>query len=146
MKTYMANKNNVKRKWFLVNAEGKTLGRLSTEIASLLKGKHKPAYTPHVDMGDYVVVINADKIVLTGKKWDQKLYYRHSGYNGGLSSRTARETLKKFPTRIVEKSILGMLPHTKLGRSMGKKLFVYEGSEHKHEAQKPKVLNLNDLK
>lgn len=142
MKTYMANKNNVERKWFLVNAEGKTLGRLSTEIASLLKGKHKPAYTPHVDMGDYVVVINADKIVLTGKKWDQKLYYRHSGYNGGLSSRTARETLKKFPTRIVEKAILGMLPHTKLGRSMGKKLFVYEGSEHKHEAQKPERLEV----
>ena len=98
----MANKNNVERKWFLVNAEGKTLGRLSTEIASLLKGKHKPAYTPHVDMGDYVVVINADKIVLTGKKWDQKLYYRHSGYNGGLSSRTARETLKKFLMKIMK--------------------------------------------
>jgi large subunit ribosomal protein L13 len=142
MKTFMANNQTMTRKWFVVDAEDKTLGRLATEVASVLKGKHKPTYTPHVDSGDYVIVINAEKIKLTGKKWDQKLYYKHSGYSGGLTSRTAKETMEKFPTRMVEKAIQGMLPHTKLGRAMAKKLFVYAGTEHKHEAQQPERLEV----
>jgi large subunit ribosomal protein L13 len=142
MKTFMANNQTITRKWFVVDAEDKTLGRLATEVASVLKGKHKPTYTPHVDSGDYVIVINAEKIKLTGKKWDQKLYYKHSGYSGGLTSRTAKETMEKFPTRMVEKAIQGMLPHTKLGRAMAKKLFVYAGTEHKHEAQQPERLEV----
>ena len=142
MKTFMANNQTMTRKWFVVDAEDKTLGRLATEVASVLKGKHKPTYTPHVDSGDYVIVINAEKIKLTGKKWDQKLYYKHSGYSGGLTSRTAKETMKRFPTRMVEKAIQGMLPHTKLGRAMAKKLFVYAGTEHKHEAQQPERLEV----
>ena len=142
MKTFMANNQTMTRKWFVVDAEDKTLGRLATEVASVLKGKHKPTYTPHVDSGDYVIVINAEKINLTGKKWDQKLYYKYSGYSGGLTSRTAKETMEKFPTRMVEKAIQGMLPHTKLGRSMAKKLFVYAGTEHKHEAQQPERLEV----
>lgn len=142
MKTFMANNQTITRKWFVVDAEDKTLGRLATEVASVLKGKHKPTYTPHVDSGDYVIVINAEKIKLTGKKWDQKLYYKHSGYSGGLSSRTAKETMERFPTRMVEKAVQGMLPHTKLGRAMAKKLFVYAGAEHKHEAQQPERLEV----
>lgn len=142
MNTYMAKNETVEHQWFVVDATDKTLGRLATVVASVLKGKHKPIYTPHVDTGDYVIVINADKIQLTGKKWDQKLYYKHSGYNGGLTSRTARETMDKFPTRMVEKAVQGMLPHTKLGRAQAKKLFVYAGSEHKHSAQQPKELEV----
>lgn len=142
MKTFMANNQTIQRKWFVVDAEDKTLGRLATEVASVLKGKHKPTYTPHVDSGDYVIVVNAEKIKLTGKKWDQKLYYKHSGYSGGLTSRTAKETMEKFPTRMVEKAVQGMLPHTKLGRAMAKKLFVYAGSEHKHDAQQPERLEV----
>jgi large subunit ribosomal protein L13 len=142
MNTYMAKNETVEHQWFVVDATDKTLGRLATVVASVLKGKHKPIYTPHVDTGDYVIVINADKIQLTGKKWDQKLYYKHSGYNGGLTSRTARETMDKFPTRMVEKAVQGMLPHTKLGRAQAKKLFVYAGSEHKHAAQQPKELEV----
>jgi len=142
MKTFMANNQTMTRKWFVVDAEDKTLGRLATEVASVLKGKHKPTYTPHVDSGDYVIVINAEKIKLTGNKWNQNLYYKHSGYSGGLTSRTAKETMEKFPTRMVEKAIQGMLPHTKLGRAMAKKLFVYAGTEHKHEAQQPERLEV----
>lgn len=142
MKTFMEKNETIVRKWFVVDAESKTLGRLATEVASVLKGKHKPTYTPHVDSGDYVVVINAEKIELTGKKWQQKLYYKHSGYSGGLTSRTARETMDKFPTRMVEKAIQGMLPHTKLGRAMALKLFVYAGPEHKHSAQQPEKLEV----
>jgi len=138
----MAKNETIEHQWFVVDATDKTLGRLATVVASVLKGKHKPIYTPHVDTGDYVIVINADKIQLTGKKWDQKLYYKHSGYNGGLTSRTARETMDKFPTRMVEKAVQGMLPHTKLGRAQAKKLFVYAGSEHKHSAQQPKELEV----
>jgi large subunit ribosomal protein L13 len=138
----MARNETIEHQWFVVDATDKTLGRLATVVASVLKGKHKPIYTPHVDTGDYVIVINADKIQLTGKKWDQKLYYKHSGYNGGLTSRTARETMDKFPTRMVEKAVQGMLPHTKLGRAQAKKLFVYAGSEHKHSAQQPKELEV----
>jgi large subunit ribosomal protein L13 len=142
MNTYMAKNETIEHQWFVVDATDKTLGRLATVVASVLKGKHKPIYTPHVDTGDYVIVINADKVQLTGKKWDQKLYYKHSGYNGGLTSRTARETMDKFPTRMVEKAVQGMLPHTKLGRAQAKKLFVYAGSEHKHSAQQPKELEV----
>lgn len=142
MKTYMANNATVERKWFVVDAADKTLGRLATEVASVLRGKHKPIYTPHVDCGDYVIVVNADKINLTGKKWDQKKYYSHSGYNGGLSERTAREVMEKFPTRIVEKAIKGMLPKTSLGAQMYRKLFVYAGPEHNHQAQKPESMEV----
>jgi large subunit ribosomal protein L13 len=138
----MAKNETIEHQWFVVDATDKTLGRLATVVASVLKGKHKPTYTPHVDTGDYVIIINAEKIQLTGKKWDQKLYYKHSGYNGGLTSRTARETMDKFPTRMVEKAVQGMLPHTKLGRAQAKKLFVYAGSEHKHSAQQPKELEV----
>jgi large subunit ribosomal protein L13 len=142
MKTFMEKNETIVRKWFVVDAESKTLGRLATEIASVLKGKHKPTYTPHVDSGDYVIVINAEKIELTGKKWQQKLYYKHSGYNGGLTSRTARDPMDKFPTRMVEKAVQGMLPHSKLGRDMALKLFVYAGPEHKHSAQQPEKLEV----
>lgn len=142
MKTFMANESTITRKWYVVDAKDKTLGRLSTEVASVLKGKHKPTYTPHVDNGDYVIVVNAEKIKLTGKKWDKKLYYSHSGYSGGLKSTPAKEVMAKFPTRMVEKAIIGMLPHTKLGSQMAKKLFVYAGPEHKHIAQRPESLEV----
>ncbi|MDD3067334.1 MAG: 50S ribosomal protein L13 [Acholeplasmataceae bacterium] len=142
MKTYMANAQTVTRKWFVVDAENKTLGRLATEVATVLRGKHKPTYTPHVDCGDYVIVVNAEKISLTGKKWDQKMYYSHSGYNGGLSSTAAKDVMAKFPTRMVEKAIVGMLPHTRLGKQMADKLFVYAGPEHKHQAQQPEKLEV----
>ena len=142
MNTYMAKNETIEHQWFVVDATDKTLGRLATVVASVLKGKHKPTYTPHVDTGDYVIIIKAENIQLTGKKWDQKLYYKHSGYSGGLTSRTARETMDKFPTRMVEKAVQGMLPHTKLGRAQAKKLFVYAGSEHKHSAQQPKELEV----
>jgi large subunit ribosomal protein L13 len=142
MKTFMANESTITRKWYVVDAENKTLGRLATEVASVLKGKHKPTYTPHVDSGDYVIVINAEKINLTGKKWDKKMYYSHSGYNGGLKVTAAKDVMAKFPTRMVEKAIVGMLPHTKLGAKMAKKLFVYAGPEHKHAAQQPETLEV----
>ena len=142
MKTYMANNASIERKWFVVDATDKTLGRLSTEGASLLRGKHKPIYTPHVDCGDYVIIVNAEKIKLTGKKWDQKIYYNHSGYPGGLRERNAREIMDKFPTRMVELAIKGMLPKTSLGRQMFRKLFVYAGPEHKHHAQQPESLEV----
>ena len=140
MKTYMANSQTVNRKWYVVDANGLTLGRLATEVASVLRGKGKPIYTPHVNCGDYVIVINADKIVLTGNKWNDKLYHSHSEYNGGLRTLTAKEMMTKYPTRMVEKAIYGMLPHTKLGDTMRDLLFVYAGSEHQHQAQKPEVL------
>lgn len=136
-KSFMANNQNVERKWFVVDATDVVLGRLSTEVASILRGKHKPTYTPHVDCGDYVIVVNAEKVAFTGNKLQDKLYYRHSGYSSGLKSRTAAEMVEKFPERIVEKAVKGMLPKTKLGDAMYRKLFVYAGSEHKHEAQKP---------
>jgi large subunit ribosomal protein L13 len=142
MKTFMANESTITRKWFVVDATDKTLGRLATEVATVLKGKNKPTYTPHVDNGDYVIVVNAEKIHLTGKKWDKKLYYSHSGYSGGLKSTVAKDVMAKFPTRMVEKAIVGMLPHTTLGRQMAQKLFVYAGPEHKHQAQQPEVLEV----
>lgn len=142
MKTFMANAQTITRKWYVVDAENKTLGRLATEVASVLRGKHKPTYTSHVDCGDYVIVVNAEKIKLTGKKWDQKMYYSHSGYSGGLSSAAAKDVMAKFPTRMVEKAIVGMLPHTRLGKQMADKLFVYAGPEHKHQAQQPETLEV----
>ncbi len=142
MKTFMANAQTVTRQWFVVDATDKTLGRLATEVASVLKGKHKPTYTPHVDNGDYVIVINAEKIYLSGRKWDKKLYYSHSGFSGGLKSTKAKDVMAKFPTRMVEKAIIGMLPHTKLGSQMATKLFVYAGPEHRHQAQQPEVLEV----
>ena len=142
MRTFMANAQNVERKWYVIDAENKTLGRLATEVATLLRGKHKPTYTPHVDCGDYVIVINAEKIQLTGDKWNSKLYYRHSGHPGGLKVRTAKEMNDRQPGRMVELAVKGMLPHNRLGRKMFKKLFVYTGNEHPHAAQKPEVYEL----
>lgn len=142
MKTFMANESTITRKWYVVDAEGQTLGRLATKVATILRGKHKPSYTPHVDTGDYVIVINADKIVLTGKKWSDKMYYKHSGYNGGLTATAAKDQLAKLPTSLVEKAVKGMIPHTTLGADMLRKLFVYAGPEHKHQAQQPESLEV----
>ncbi|MBR3277097.1 MAG: 50S ribosomal protein L13 [Eubacterium sp.] len=142
MKTFMANPDKIERKWFVVDAEGATLGRLSTEVASILRGKKKPEYTPNVDTGDYVIVVNAEKIKVTGKKLDQKIYYRHSDHVGGLKETTLREMLAKKPERVIELAVKGMLPKGPLGRTMGKKLFVYAGAEHPHTAQKPEALAL----
>lgn len=142
MKTEITKPADVERSWFVIDAEGQTLGRLSTRIASILRGKHKPGFTPSVDCGDYVVVINADKIQVKGQKMDQKMYYRHSGYPGGLSEMTLREQLDRFPTRPIEIAVKGMLPKNALGRQMLKKLKVYAGSDHPHQAQQPVVLEL----
>ena len=140
--TYMPNPNQVERKWYVIDAEGKTLGRLASEVASILRGKKKPIFTPNADGGDYVIVVNAEKIKVTGKKLDQKVYYRHSDYVGGLKSATLREMLQRHPERVIEMSVKGMLPKGPLGREMYKKLFVYAGPEHKHEAQKPEAYTL----
>ena len=140
MQTYMANPDKIERKWYVVDAEGQTLGRLSSAIASVLRGKNKPQFTPHVDTGDYVIVVNAEKIKVTGKKLEQKIYYNHSDYVGGMKETTLKEMLAKKPERVIELAVKGMLPKGPLGRSMYKKLFVYAGAEHKHEAQKPEVL------
>ncbi|TCS81515.1 50S ribosomal protein L13 [Tepidibacillus fermentans] len=144
--TYMAKPNEVERKWYIIDAEGKTLGRLASEAARILRGKHKPQYTPHVDTGDFVIIINADKVVLTGKKLQQKKYYRHSGYPGGLKVTVAADMLKNKPERMVELAVKGMLPHNSLGRKQGMKLKVYAGAEHPHQAQKPEVWEIRDLK
>ena len=140
MKSYMASPATVERKWYVVDAEGCTLGRLSSEVAKVLRGKNKPIFTPHIDTGDYVIVVNADKIAVTGKKLDQKIYYHHSEYVGGMKETTLKEMLAKKPERVVELAVKGMLPKGPLGRQMYKKLFVYAGTEHKHAAQKPEVL------
>ena len=142
MKTEITKPADVERAWFVIDAEGQTLGRLSTRIAAILRGKHKPGFTPSVDCGDYVVVINADKIQVKGQKMEQKMYYRHSGYPGGLREMTLREQLDRFPTRPIEIAVKGMLPKNTLGRQMFKKLKVYAGSEHPHQAQQPVVLEL----
>ncbi len=142
MRTYMAKPEEIERQWYVVDASGQTLGRLATRIAEILRGKHKAIYTPHVDTGDYVIVINAEKIHLTGKKWEQKKYYRHSGYPGGLKETTYDKLLQKKPEFIIEKAVKGMIPHNKLGRQMIKKLKVYAGPEHPHQAQQPKELEL----
>ncbi|MCL6216733.1 50S ribosomal protein L13 [Zunongwangia sp. SCSIO 43204] len=145
-KTVSANKATVTKEWVLVDAEGQTLGRLSSKVAKILRGKYKPDFTPHVDCGDNVIVINAEKINLTGKKWDAKEYIRHTGYPGGQRSLTASELFTKAPERLVEKAVKGMLPKNKLGSALFRNLKVYAGSEHDQEAQKPKTINLNDLK
>ena len=135
--TFMQRKEDVVRNWYVIDAEGVALGRLATKVATILRGKHKPTYTPHVDCGDFVIVVNASKVVLTGNKLDNKIYYNHSGYTGGLRERTARVMQEKYPVEMVERAIKGMLPHNRLGRQMSKKLFVYAGAEHPHMAQKP---------
>ena len=140
MKTFMASPATIDRKWYVVDAEGKTLGRLASEVAKVLRGKNKAIFTPHIDTGDYVIVINAEKIAVTGKKLDQKIYYHHSDYVGGMKETTLREKLAKKPESVIELAVKGMLPKGPLGRQMLKKLHVYAGCEHKHEAQKPEVL------
>jgi large subunit ribosomal protein L13 len=145
-KTVSANKNTVNKEWLLVDADGQALGRLASEVAKLLRGKHKPNFTPHVDCGDNVVIINAEKINLTGNKWEQKTYIRHTGYPGGQRSLTASELFSKDPTRVVEKAVKGMLPKNKLGAELFRNLKVYAGTNHDQEAQKPKTINLKDIK
>lgn len=140
MKTFMASPATIDRKWYVVDAEGQTLGRLASEVAKVLRGKNKPIFTPHIDCGDYVIIINADKVAVTGKKLDQKVYYHHSDYVGGMKETTLREKMNKKPEEVVELAVKGMLPKGPLGRQMYKKLFVYAGSEHNHAAQKPEVL------
>ena len=144
MKTWNAKPSEVERRWYLVDAEGETLGRLATRIADVLRGKQKPQYTPHVDTGDFVVVVNAEKIHVTGKKLDQKLYHRHSGYPGGLRSRTLREQLERRPTEVIRKAVKGMLPRNRLASAQLTKLKIYAGPEHPHAAQAPKPLPLDD--
>lgn len=143
-KTISANKNTVDKQWVLVDAEGQTLGRMSSIVAKLIRGKYKPSYTPHVDCGDNVIVINAEKINLTGNKWNDKTYIRHTGYPGGQRTLTATELFEKDATRLVEKSVKGMLPKNKLGSALFRNLKVYAGSEHDQGAQKPTAINLND--
>ena len=140
MKTFMASPATIDRKWYVVDAEGMTLGRLASEVAKVLRGKNKPIFTPHIDTGDYVIVVNAEKVKVTGKKLLQKVYYNHSDYVGGMKETTLKEMLAKKPERVIELAVKGMLPKGPLGRSMYKKLFVYAGPEHKHEAQKPEAL------
>ena len=140
MKTYMANPDKIERKWYVVDAEGQTLGRLASEVAKVLRGKNKPEFTPHIDTGDNVIVINAEKIKVTGKKLDQKVYYHHSDYVGGMKETTLREMMAKKPEQVIELAVKGMLPKGPLGRTMIKKLHVYAGAEHAHQAQKPEVL------
>ena len=140
MKSFMASPATIERKWYVVDAEGMTLGRLASEVAKVLRGKNKPTFTPHIDTGDYVIVVNAEKVKVTGKKLDQKIYYHHSDYVGGMKETTLREMLAKKPEKVVELAVKGMLPKGPLGREMYTKLFVYAGPEHKHQAQKPEAL------
>jgi large subunit ribosomal protein L13 len=138
--TYSVRAGEIDRKWYVVDARDETLGRIATRIATVLRGKHKPLYSPHLDVGDFVVVVNADKVHVTGKKLDQKIYYRHSGYPGGLKTMTLRRQLAQHPTRVIRSAVWGMLPHNRLGRAMFRKLRVYAGEEHPHEAQNPQAL------
>lgn len=140
MKSYMASPATIERKWYVVDATGYTLGRLASEVAKILRGKNKPIFTPFIDTGDYIIITNADKIKVTGKKLEQKVYYRHSDYVGGMKETTLKEMLNKKPERVIELAVKGMLPKGPLGREMYKKLFVYAGPDHKHAAQKPEVL------
>ena len=142
MKSFMASPSTIERKWYVVDATGHTLGRLASEIASILRGKNKPTYTPHIDTGDYVIVVNADKIQVTGKKLDQKVYYNHSDYVGGMKETTLREKMAKKPEDVIYLAVKGMLPKGPLGREMITKLHVYAGADHKHQAQKPEVLEI----
>ena len=143
MKTYMQRKEDVVRDWYVIDAEGETLGRLATKVATVLKGKHKPTYTPHIDGGDYVIVINASKVNLTGNKLNDKIYYNHSRYTGGLRERTALEMRENYPVEMIERAVKGMLPKNRLGRQMYKKLFVYAEGDHPHSAQQPKALKMD---
>lgn len=143
MSTFLQKKENIERTWYVVDATGKPLGRVASKVATVLRGKHKPTYTPYVDCGDYVIVINAEKAILTGNKLNDKMYYNHSGYPGGLRERNAKTMINDYPEEMMERAIKGMLPHNRLGRAMGKKLFVYRGSDHKHEAQKPVELKID---
>ena len=142
MKTFMLRKEDVEHKWYVIDAEGKTLGKVAATAAFVLRGKNKPTFTPHVACGDNVIIINAEKVVLTGNKLEDKMYYNHSGYPGVLRERNAKTMIEKYPEEMVERAIKGMLPHNALGRAMGKKLFVYAGADHKHEAQKPEVMGV----
>ena len=142
MTSYMQKKETVERKWYVIDAEGKSLGRVASLAATYLRGKHKPTYTPHIDCGDNIIIINAQKVNLTGNKLEDKMYYDHSMYQGGLRERTAKVMREQYPTEMMERAVKGMLPHKRLGRQMYKKLFVYAGNEHKHEAQKPEVLEV----
>ena len=142
MKSFMASPATIERKWYVVDAQGQTLGRLAAEIAKVLRGKNKPIYTPHIDTGDYVIVVNADKVKVTGKKMDQKIYYNHSDYTGGMRETTLRELMAKKPASVIELAVKGMLPKRPLGRAMIAKLHVYAGAEHPHAAQKPEVLEI----
>lgn len=140
--TYMQKKEEVSRNWYVIDATDMTLGRLAAKVATILRGKHKPTYTPHIDCGDYVIVVNASKVNLTGNKLDKKIYYNHSGYPGGLRERTARTMIENYPEEMIERAVKGMLPKGRLGRQMYKKLFVYTGSEHPHLAQKPEIMEV----
>ncbi len=142
MTTFMANAANIERKWYVIDAKGKPLGRVASKAATLLRGKHKTTYTPHVDCGDNIIIINAKEVVLTGNKLDQKIYYNHSRYTGGLRERTAKVMRENYPVEMVERAVKGMLPKGRLGRQMYKKLFVYEGNDHKHQAQKPEIVEV----
>ena len=142
MKTFMQTKETVDRKWYVIDAENLPLGRVATKAATVLRGKHKATVTPHIDCGDYVIIINADKVKLTGNKLNDKMYYNHSGFPGGLRERNAKEMIEKYPVEMVERAVKGMLPKGRLGRATGKKLFVYAGAEHQHQAQKPETITL----
>lgn len=142
MTSFMANAQNIERKWYVIDAKGKSLGRVASKAAVMLKGKHKPTFTPHVDCGDNIIIINAKEVALTGNKLDNKIYYNHSGWTGGLRERTARQMRDNYPIEMVERAVKGMLPKGRLGRQMYKKLFVYEGSDHKHQAQKPESIEI----
>lgn len=142
MKSYMQKKETVERKWYVIDAEGKSLGRVASLAATYLRGKHKPTYTPHIDCGDNIIIVNAEKVNLTGNKLENKMYYDHSMYQGGLRERTAKVMIEKYPTEMMERAVKGMLPHNRLGRQMYKKLFVYEGAEHPHAAQQPKEIKV----
>ena len=143
MKTFMQTKETVKRDWYVIDAENLPLGRVATKAATMLRGKHKPTYTPHIDCGDYIIIINADKVKLTGNKINDKMYYDHSGFPGGLRERNAKTMIESYPVEMVERAVKGMLPKGPLGRQMFKKLFVYAGSEHNQAAQKPKTVSIN---
>ena len=142
MTSYMQKKETVERKWYVIDAEGKSLGRVASLAATYLRGKNKPTYTPHIDCGDYIVIVNAQKVNLTGNKLENKMYYNHSMYVGGLRERTAKVMREQYPVEMMERAVKGMLPHNRLGRAMAKKLFVYAGNEHKQMAQKPEVLEV----
>jgi len=143
MKTYMQKKENINREWYVIDATDIPLGRVATKAATILRGKHKPTYTPHVDCGDYVIIVNASKVKLTGNKLNDKMYYNHSGYTGGLRERNAKTMINEYPEEMMERAIKGMLPHNSLGRAMSKKLFVYADDNHRHTAQKPVEMKVN---